>query len=253
MDMLYRPDMISLVATSVTSVIGLDLYGIVEELQPKVNAKLLAFPGGGFRGDYSQGIKEVFCVLAKYMVAESAIKGSRSVNIIGPTIDSFNHPSDYAELVRLLGLSVPQTLVAAELKKYGHTLVELTSRWQQHKHLKVVISCPYDYAVGLTQFICKEWELEVAMVSLPTAPEASNAEDVFASLGVSRVLITPTVKELNAALADIKPHILFGNSYEFQIAPEVPIRIHAAIPAYDYINLFDGTPFVGFRGNLFLT
>jgi nitrogenase molybdenum-cofactor synthesis protein NifE len=326
LDRLYRPEMISLVATAVTSVIGLDLEGIIEELQPQINAKLLAFSGGGFRGDYTRGIKEVFSVLADNIAAESTMRDTRAVNIIGPTIDSFNIPSDCAELVRLLGLlnikvntvftnntsvnqinklpsaslnivtrdialdaaeilkerfetpylyglpfgikgtvtwleeaaerldiNVPQKLIADELKKYGYTLAELASRWQLHSHLKVAVSCPYDYALGLTRLIRDEWELEVAMVSLPTVPEKNKAEELFTDLGVSRVLITPEVEELKAALSEIEPHILFGNSYDFHLAPEVPIQIHAAIPAYDHINLFDGTPFVGFRGSLYLT
>ncbi|MDD2360939.1 MAG: nitrogenase component 1 [Syntrophaceticus schinkii] len=326
LDRLYRPEVISLVATAVTSVIGLDMDGIIEELQPQVNAKLLAFSGGGFRGDYTRGIKEVFCVLADNIAAQSTMRDSRAVNIIGPTIDSFNIPSDCAELVRLLSLlnikvntvftnntsvsqikklpsatlnivtrdialeaaeilkkrfgtpylyglpfgikgtvtwleevaerlslNVPHKLIAGELKRYGYTLAELASRWQLHSHLRVAVSCPYDYALGLTRLIREEWELEVAMVSLPTAPERNKAEKLFTALGVSRVLIAPEVEELKTALTEIEPHILFGNSYDFHLAPEVPIQIHAAIPAYDYINLFDGTPFVGFRGSLCLT
>jgi len=326
LDELYQPEIISLVATAVTSVIGLDLYGLIEELQPRIKAKLLAFPGGGFRGDYTRGIKEVFHVLINEVATEPAGRNARAVNIIGPTIDSFNHPSDYAELKRLLGLlnlevntvftgntdvqqvknlpsaalnivtrdigleaaglleerfgipyhyglpfgvkgtvawleqvaqklglTVEQKVVAAELKKYGYTLAELTSWWQRHDHLKVVISCPYDYALGLTRFIREEWGLEAAMVTLPIAPENLKAEEMFTALGVSKVLITPEAEELKATMAEIKPHIVFGNSYDFQLAPEVPIQIHAAMPAYDYINLYDGTPFVGFRGNLYLT
>lgn len=326
LDELYRPEIISLVATAVTSVIGLDLYGLIEELQPEVKAKLLAFPGGGFRGDYTRGIKEVFRVLVNEVVTEPTERNSRSVNIIGPTIDSFNHPSDYAELKRLLallnlevntvftndtdvdqirnlpsaalnivtrdigleaaelleerfgmhyhyglpfgvkgtvawleqvaqklGLTVQQKVVAAELNKYGYTLAELTSWWQRHEHLRIVISCPYDYALGLTRFIREEWDLEVAMVTLPAVPENPKAKEMFTALGVSKVLIAPEAEELKAAMAEIKPHIIFGNTYDFQLAPEVPIQIHTAIPAYDYINLFDGTPFVGFRGSLYLT
>ncbi|CEO90120.1 Nitrogenase iron protein [Syntrophaceticus schinkii] len=49
-------------------------------------------------------------------------------------------------------------------------------------HLRVAVSCPYDYALGLTRLIREEWELEVAMVSLPTTPERNKAEDLFRAI-----------------------------------------------------------------------
>lgn len=181
---------------------------------------MFSFPGGGFIGDYTVGIKEVFRVLiddiAEPLTTETDSVRRHRVNIIGPAIDSFNHISDYAEIERLLKLlnvsvntvftqetyvgqlrrvadaelnivtrdtalpaaeqllqrfgmpyhysisfglkgtvnwltSVAEKLdldlksdvVVRELKKYGHTLTELTSWWQRHEHLKVAISCPY--------------------------------------------------------------------------------------------------------------
>jgi light-independent protochlorophyllide reductase B subunit len=325
LDRAYHPDVISLVATAVTSVIGLDLHGIIQELQPRINAKLLAFPGGGFRGNYLQGIKEVFSVLADE-VTEPAGRVPCSVNIIGPTIDSFNIPSDSAELIRLLfllgirvntvftyntsvheiaglssaalnivtrdialdtaerlqerfgtpylyglpfglrgtvtwleeisqliGLPLPCREIAGELKKYGHTLAELASIWQQYTHLKVAISCPYDYALGLTRLIMREWEITVVLVSLPEVPENRDAKELFTGLGIKRVLIAPPVEELRTVMTEVNPHVIFGNSDDLQLVPEVPIRIHAAMPSYDCLTLFDGTPYVGFRGSLYLT
>jgi len=157
------------------------------------------------------------------------------------------------QVAQKLGLTVQQKAVAAELNKYGYTLAELTSWWQRHEQLRIVISCPYDYALGLTRFIREEWGLEAAVVTLPAAPENPKAEEIFTALDVSKVLIAPEAEEFKAAMAEMKPHIIFGNTYDFQLAPEAPIQIHAAIPAYDYINLYDGTPFVGFRGSLYLT
>lgn len=322
----YHPEIISLAATAVTSVIGLDLEGLCAELQPRVKAKLLVFSGGGFLGDYTMGIKEVFRTLVDEVVLEATPKKSHTVNLIGPTIDSFNHPSDYAEIKRLLkllnldintvftqctdvrhltalssatlnivtrdigleaaqrleqrfgmpyyyglpiglkstvdflariaeklGVSLDRSIIASELKTYGHTLAELSSWWHHYDHSRVVVSCPFDYAFGLTRYIREEWGLSVKAVILPTVPESAAATETFNALGVEKVWLAPEEKTVQEVLADIKPHILFGSSSDFRLASEVPIRIHAAMPAYDYLHLFDGTPFVGFRGNLYLT
>ena len=326
MDSRYHPEIISLTATAVTSVIGLDLDGLVMELQPRVNARLLAFSGGGFLGDYTVGIKEVFRTLVTEVVEDPFEKRPRTVNLIGPTIDTFNHPSDYEEIKRLLrllnvevntvftqctdvgqlknmssaamnivtrdvglgaaeyledhfdmpyhygvpfgtrgsidflkhvaeklDLSLDRKLIALELEKYGHTLAELSSWWHHYGHLRVVVSCACDYAMGLTRFIQEEWGVSVKAVVLPTPPEDESMMAVFHELGVDKILIAPEEKQMQALLAEILPHILFGSSYDFRLGPDVPIRIHAAMPAYDHIYLYDGTPFVGFRGNLYLT
>ncbi len=326
LDERYHPDVISLAATAVTSVIGIDLHGLISELQPSIRAKLLAFPGGGFRGDYTIGIREVFSVLIDTFAIAQAARNAKSVNLIGPTIDSFNHPSDFAEIARLLGLlgvtintvfsqrtdighirdlpaatlnivtrdiglaaaeqlhlrfgtpyhhglpfglkgtidwltqvaekldlSLDRRIIARELQTYGQTLIELTSWWQRHEHLRFVLSCPYDYALGLTRLIREEWGLEVAAVALPTPPAIVGFEAAFTAFGVSKVLIAPGENEWRAMLMELQPQVIFGSSSDFRLVPEIPIKIHAAIPAYDYLNLFDGTPFVGFRGSLYLT
>lgn len=326
LDQTYHPQIISLAATAVTSVIGLDLDGLRKELQPRVSAKLLAFCGGGFNGDYTAGIKEVFCTLVKEVVDKPSLVCPRTVNLIGPTIDSFNHPSDFAEIKRLLelmnirvnavftqsidvdqiknissaalnivtrdlgleaarlleatyetpyyygqpfglkgtveflkqiasrlDLSVDHKMIVAELKTYGHTLPELSSFWQRYDHLKVVVACPYDYAVGLTRFIQTEWNFEVKAVVLPIAPEDDAATEKLSALKVETVVVAPEEKDLKDLLATISPDILFGSTYDFRLAPRTPVKILAAMPAYDYIYLYDGTPFVGFRGSLYLT
>jgi light-independent protochlorophyllide reductase B subunit len=100
----YTPKVIALVATGVTSVIGLDLQGIIEEIQPATNAQLISFSGGGFAGDYHAGIKEAFRSLTNNIIKEPKEGKPFKVNIIGPTIDSFNINSDLAEIKRMLGL-----------------------------------------------------------------------------------------------------------------------------------------------------
>lgn len=326
LDERYSPRIISLAATAITSVIGLDLEGIRRELQPTVNAKLLAFPGGGFAGDYMTGIKNVFHTLIEEVVVPSPEIRPRTVNLIGPTADTFNHPSDYAEIERLLSLlgvevhavfthgsdvaqletmsaaalnivtrdlgleaaqllqrrfgtpyhygvpfglratvsflediatildvPIPRRVIAQELQRYGATLPEITTLWQRIDTLRVVVSCPYDYAVGLTRLVQEEWDLTVEAVILPAPPDAPQADETCDALGVERILVAPSEGEMRDLIGEIKPHVFFGSSRDFRMTPQVPIRIHAAMPTYDHLSLFDGTPFVGFRGSLYLT
>ncbi len=300
----YQPEVIALVATGVTSVIGLDLQGIIEESQSATKSKLISFSSGGFSGDYNQGIKEVFRSLVNNIVEEPGDIKPYTVNIIGPTIDSFNNVSDLAELERMLmllgaqvntvftcqtdvcdiknmasaslnlvtrdigleaaemlkerygipyyyglpfgvkgsiewmndvagmlGLSLNRKILAEEMEKYGFSILELVNFLQNIDHLRAMISCPFDYSLGLTKLMREEWGIEPSLVVLPEKDSTS----------------------LEEAIAGINPHILFGNSYDLLLAKNVPIKVHAAFPAFDHIYRYDGTPFVGLRGHAYLT
>ncbi|KUK44463.1 MAG: nitrogenase component 1 [Methanothrix sp.] len=326
LDQTFHPKIIALVATGVTSVIGLDLDGVIEEIQPRTNAKLLSFASGGFAGDYTWGIKEVFRTLAMEVAEESKDRKPFSVNVIGPAIDSFNNVSDLAELRRLLkllgaevntvftchtsvggiesmasaslnlvtrdvGLEAAQILedrfgipyvyglpfgikgtvewleevgerldlylemgtLASELERYGFSILELTTPLQRCDHLRAVISCPYDYALGFAKLMRDEWGMNPPLVVLPTEPNDPKFEDELGRFGVSDVLIGPDTSILEEEVFRIDPHVIFGNSYDLHIAKEVPIKMHAAFPAFDRLYRFDGTPFVGFRGHAYLT
>jgi light-independent protochlorophyllide reductase B subunit len=304
LDVKYQPEVIALVATGVTSVIGLDLQGIIEESQSATKSKLISFSSGGFSGDYNQGIKEVFRSLVNNIVEEPGDIKPFTVNIIGPTIDSFNNVSDLAELERMLmllgaqvntvftcqtdvcdiknmasaslnlvtrdigleaaemlkerygipyyyglpfgvkgsiewmndvagmlGLSLNRKILAEEMEKYGFSILELVNFLQNIDHLRAMISCPFDYSLGLTRLMRDEWGIEPYLVELPEKDSTS----------------------LEEAIAGINPHILFGNSYDLLLAKNVPIKVHAAFPAFDHIYRYDGTPFVGLRGHAYLT
>jgi nitrogenase molybdenum-cofactor synthesis protein NifE len=304
LDCKYDPEVIALVATGVTSVIGLDLQGIIEEIQPATKSKLLSFSSGGFSGDYNQGIKEVFRSLVNNIVEEPKEIEPGTVNIIGPTIDSFNNVSDLAELERMLmllgaqvntvftcqtdvrdiknmasaslnlvtrdigleaakmlkerygipyyyglpfgvrgsvewmndvagmlGLSLSRKMLAEEIEKYGYSILELVNFLQNLDHLRVVISCPLDYSLGLKRLMQDEWGIDPSLV----------------------VRIEPDGASLEEAIAGINPHIIFGNSYDLLLAKNVPIKVPAAFPAFDHIYKYDGTPFVGLRGHAHLT
>jgi len=101
-DAVYNPPYIFVVASSISSIIGTDLECICEDIQGEVSAKLIAFTGGGFRGDYTLGIREVMTALAKKVVKPPVTKLSKSFNIIGSNVDCYNFSADLKELVGIM-------------------------------------------------------------------------------------------------------------------------------------------------------
>ena len=326
LDTRFQPEIIFVVATSVTSIIGLDLDGIIAEIQPDVNAFLIAFPSGGFCGNYQWGIKKVYRTLFENVIEKPTAREPLMVNLIGPSIDTFNNPSDIAELRRLLrrfhihvhtvftaqtdvekirtmanvalnivtrdvGLEVAElcqerfhipyvyglpfgvqgtvnwlkTITDAlhiafdldtirdDILTYGKTLKELLGVGQQVDNVKIAVSCPYDYALGLTRFIKEQWGLKTGLVLLPVQPEAPEALKVFESLGADRIVVEPTNTSVEEMFHQEQYHVLFGSYHDLQMAENVPIKLHAAFPSFDYLYMYDGTPFVGFRGTAYLT
>ncbi len=51
-DAAYHPEIIFVVAATVVAVIGTDIAGVCRYMQEQVNARLISFEEGGFRGDY---------------------------------------------------------------------------------------------------------------------------------------------------------------------------------------------------------
>lgn len=98
----YAPEVIFVVASSVCAVIGTDLRGVCAYMQKKVRAKLIAFEQGGFRGDYSVGIRDAYRLLAEQIAEPDAEKKPNTYNVIGASAWSFRNASDMGEIKRLM-------------------------------------------------------------------------------------------------------------------------------------------------------
>lgn len=101
-DELHRPKYIFVVASSVSSIIGADVKAICSGLKTKVNARLIEFTGGGFKGSYNLGCRDVLTCLANNVVGQPQEFDSKSYNIIGSNIDCYNFDSDMAEIENLM-------------------------------------------------------------------------------------------------------------------------------------------------------
>ncbi len=98
----YSPPVIFVLASSISSIVGVDIESICQELRDKVRAKLICFTGGGFRGDYTQGLREVLTVLAGQIVQGPREKLKGTYNIIGGTIDAYNFAADLQEIQNIM-------------------------------------------------------------------------------------------------------------------------------------------------------
>lgn len=101
-DKWISPKVIFVVASSVSSIIGIDLKGVCTTVQPKVTAKLYALENGGFRGDYTAGIKTAYISLFKDMLGNNSIKIDNSYNILGASLYRYRIKSDINEIKYLM-------------------------------------------------------------------------------------------------------------------------------------------------------
>ena len=71
-------------------------------MQEKVDAKLVAFSDGGFRGDYTYGLRAVYKLFAEELAQEGSAKEEKTYQIIGASAGSYRIRSDVWELQQLM-------------------------------------------------------------------------------------------------------------------------------------------------------
>ncbi|UNC93075.1 nitrogenase component 1 [Candidatus Contubernalis alkaliaceticus] len=127
-DQQYKPPVIFVLASTISSVVGIDILSICQDFQPEVSAKLICFTGGGFRGDYTHGIQEVLTILAEKIVKEPQEKIKGTYNIIGSNIDCFNFASDIQEIQNIMSEGFGCTLHTVFSAKTSVTEIEEASK-----------------------------------------------------------------------------------------------------------------------------
>lgn len=97
----YSPKYIFIMASSVTSLIGIDIESICTLMQPEVDAKLIPVTYGGYDGDYNLGIERALLSICKNIVKDNESE-DLLYNIIGSNIDSYNFEADSIEIQTIL-------------------------------------------------------------------------------------------------------------------------------------------------------
>ena len=98
----YAPKVIFVVASSVSSVIGTDIKGVCRYMQQQVNAKLIPVETGGFKGDYTVGLREAYHLFAEHLIGKTGDTVPKSYNILGASPHAYRIQSDLNEIQSLM-------------------------------------------------------------------------------------------------------------------------------------------------------
>ncbi len=98
-DRRHRPAAIAVVSNPVSALIGVDVDAVIRELAPETGARLLGFPGGGWRGTAEEGAARAMEALCREFCRPPA-GPPQGVNLFAPPDPE--RPGEAAELRTLL-------------------------------------------------------------------------------------------------------------------------------------------------------
>ena len=189
-DQNYAPRVIFVVASSVSAVIGTDLRGVCAYMQEKVRARLIAFEQGGFRGDYSVGLRETYRLIAQHAVRPTDARSEGTYNLLGLSAGAYRARSDLNEIRRLMregfGMEMRACLCLdtdmATIEDCGKAEINLVLRGEalpaaeileKTCHTPRVAGTPYGYAGTL------DWLHRVG-AALGRGPDGALVQDIEA-------------------------------------------------------------------------
>lgn len=162
------PKAIFVVASSVSAIIGTDLKGVCKSIQPKVSAKLFALENGGFRGDYTAGVKIAYDILFKNMLDEKTEKLDNTYNILGASLYSYRMRSDINEIKDLMKDSFNYDVIATLCVDTSEEIIRNSVKAKLNivisfealelaKYMKEVYDIPYIYGAPYGYTGTLEW------------------------------------------------------------------------------------------------
>ena len=164
---------IFIVASSVSAIIGTDLKGVCRAISPKVSAKLYALENGGFRGDYTTGIKIAYDTLFKNMLGEKTEKLDNTYNILGASLYSYRMRSDINEIKELMKNSFNYDVIGTLCVDTSEEVIRNTVKAKLNivisfealelaKYMKEVYDIPYIYGAPYGYTGTLEWLKQIS-------------------------------------------------------------------------------------------
>lgn len=172
-DKWISPKAIFIVASSVSAIIGTDLKGVCRAISPKVSAKLYALENGGFRGDYTTGIKIAYDTLFKNMLGEKTEKLDNTYNILGASLYSYRMRSDINEIKELMKNSFNYDVIGTLCVDTSEEVIRNTVKAKLNivisfealelaKYMKEVYDIPYIYGAPYGYTGTLEWLKQIS-------------------------------------------------------------------------------------------
>ncbi len=169
------PEVIFVIASSCSAVIGTDIRGICTMLASQVKARLIAVERGGFREDYSFGIKEIYSQIVTNLVTQPYERIPGTYNIIGSSSGSYRAKADMLEIVRLMNDAFGMSLNAClcmdtdidSIRRMSGTDLNLVLRTEgldAAKYLSDNFNTPYVFGTPYGYSGTYEWLESIAYV-----------------------------------------------------------------------------------------
>ncbi len=179
----YHPEVIFVVSSSVTSIIGADIKGVCNYMEQEINARLIPVDTGGFKGDYSLGMREGYNLLTKSFATGKTERKEASYNVLGASGCDYRMRSDLWELRSLMRegfsytehgiLGIDSSVTA--LKELGAAKVNLVFReeaLEAAKYLEKTYGTPYVYGAPYGYEGTSRWLKKVSdIIGVPVNPE----------------------------------------------------------------------------------
>lgn len=181
-DQTYAPRVIFVVASAISAVIGTDLAGVCAYMQHRVNAQLLPLESGGFRGDYTVGLRDAYTTLIRGLVNNKEEK-QHVFNILGASAGSYRIHSDLWEIQDLLERAFGLKMHCApglrgtveEIEKMGAAAVNLVLRFEALPAARLLqerFGTPYVYGAPYGCSGTELWLDEISKVlGIPVASD----------------------------------------------------------------------------------